>query len=161
MPDPACMAEPSVCQGEECATHPQPCIDLCDALAYCVAVGRRLCTEAEWTSACSSDGAYPLGREDGGSFGMSTCNDYVDGRTTTVGVASKSDCHPPESGYAGVFDLIGNVEEWVDDCRAADTVCRPRGLSYGAGAAAPNCSQYTYAERSAVRENLGFRCCSE
>jgi formylglycine-generating enzyme len=161
MPDPTCMTGSAVCQGEECATHPQPCVDLCDALAYCAAIGRHLCTESEWTSACSSDGAHVLGREEGGSFGMSTCNDYVDGRTTTVAVGSKPGCQPPlDSGFAGVFDLIGNVEEWVDDCRAADEVCSPRGLSYGMGAAAPNCSQSTYAVRSMARENLGFRCCS-
>jgi hypothetical protein len=161
MPDPTCMTEASVCQGDACVTHPQPCVDLCDAIAYCSAIGRRLCTEAEWTSACSSDGAYPLGRESGGSFGMSTCNDYIDGRATTVPVASKTGCQPPAgSGFAGVFDLIGNVEEWVDDCRAADDVCSPRGLSFGMGAAAPSCGQSTYAERSVVRDNLGFRCCS-
>jgi sulfatase modifying factor 1 len=161
MPDPTCMEGPAVCQGEDCATHPQPCVDLCDALAYCTAIGRRLCTKTEWTSACSSDGAYVLGREEGGSIGMSTCNDYFDGRTTTIAVASKPDCHPPPgSGFEGVYDLIGNVEEWVDDCRAADAVCSPRGLSFGMGAAAPHCDQYTYAERSMVRDNLGFRCCS-
>jgi hypothetical protein len=161
MPDPSCMTGASVCQGDACATHPQPCVDLCDALAYCAAVDRQLCTEAEWTSACSSDGAYPLGREDGGGFGMSACNDYIDGRSTTVPVGSKPDCQPPpDSGFAGVFDLIGNVEEWVDHCRAADDVCSPRGLSFGMGAAAPQCSQSTYAERSVARDNLGFRCCS-
>jgi formylglycine-generating enzyme required for sulfatase activity len=92
---------------------------------------------------------------------MSTCNDYLDGRTTTIGVASKPGCQPPaNSGFAGVFDLVGNVEEWVDDCNVGEGVCRPRGLSFGMGAAAPHCSQSTYAERSAVRETLGFRCCA-
>jgi formylglycine-generating enzyme len=155
-PDEDCMLDPAVCRDADCATHPQPCVDFCDASAYCSALGRRLCTEPEWTSSCSSDGAAPLGREPG----LSSCNDYTIGGTTTVPVASMPGCQPPaDSGFAGVFDMIGNLEEWVDDCFSED-VCKPRGLSYGFGAAGPNCSQSTYAERSVMRENLGFRCCS-
>jgi formylglycine-generating enzyme required for sulfatase activity len=157
-PDAKCIIAPSVCQGEDCAQHPQPCIDFCDAAAYCDALGRRLCTASEWTSACSADGAYPLGHEAG--LGMGTCNDYSVYGTTTVPVASKPGCQPPVgSGFAGVYDMIGNVEEWADDCFNED-VCRPRGLSFGIGAAAPSCGQSTYADRAMFRDNLGFRCCS-
>jgi sulfatase modifying factor 1 len=155
-PDPACMSKPSVCQGDDCSTHPQPCIDFCDATAYCSALGRRLCTQTEWTSSCSSDGAEPLGHEPG----PGACNDYTIGGSTTVPVGSMPGCQPPAaSGFSGVFDMIGNVEEWVDDCAVGDT-CKPRGLSYGAGAAAPTCDQSTYAERAVTREKLGFRCCT-
>lgn len=157
-PDAKCIIAPSVCQGETCASHPQPCVDFCDAAAYCAALGRRLCTAPEWTSSCSAEGAYPLGHEDG--LGPGACNDYTAFGTTTVPVASKPDCQPPAgSGFAGVYDMIGNVEEWVDACFAEDT-CRPYGLSFGIGAAAPACEQSTYADRAMFRDNLGFRCCS-
>jgi formylglycine-generating enzyme required for sulfatase activity len=160
--DEECMGLPSVCQGDECGTHPQPCIDLCDAEAYCASTGARLCTRAEWTSACSSDGMYPAAY--GETFVAGTCNDYTIYGETTVPVTSKPGCQAPDdSGFAGVFDLIGNVAEWIDDCRSAEgaaDVCNPHGLSFGIGAAAPICEQSTYAERSEAADNLGFRCCS-
>jgi formylglycine-generating enzyme required for sulfatase activity len=124
-------------------------------------VGRRLCTDTEWTNACSSNGAYEAGRETGG---RGTCNDYTTGSTTTVPVASLPGCQPPaSSGFAGVFDMIGNVEEWVDNCFSSDgarDACKPRGLPFGMGAAAPLCSQSTYAERSEAKDTVGFRCCA-
>jgi formylglycine-generating enzyme required for sulfatase activity len=156
------MAKSSVCQGTACATHPQPCIDMCDAAAYCKAIGRGLCTDAGWTNACSSNGAYEAGY--GTSLVFGTCNDYTAGTTTTVPVASETGCQAPaSSGFAGVFDMIGNVGEWVDNCSPSDgatDTCKPRGLSFGTGAAAPTCSQSTYAKRSAVNDNVGFRCCT-
>ena len=161
-PDATCMAKSSVCQGTACTRHPQPCIDMCDAAAYCKAVGRRLCSDTEWTNACSSNGAYDAGY--GTSLVFGTCNDYTAGTTTTVPVSSETGCQAPaSSGFAGVFDMIGNLAEWVDNCSPSDgatDTCKPRGLSFGSGAAAPTCSQSTYAKRSAVNDNVGFRCCT-
>lgn len=141
--------------------HPQPCVDLCDATAYCHAIGRHLCPDESWTSACSSDGAYPASY--GAMFIRNTCNDYTVGGETTVAVASKPACQTPTVAiFPGVFDMIGNVAEWTDSCAGsagATDVCRPRGLSFGHGAAAPLCHQSTYAVRSAALDNLGFRCC--
>jgi formylglycine-generating enzyme required for sulfatase activity len=95
---------------------------------------------------------------------MGTCNDYTAMGTTTVPVASLPDCQAPAgSAFAGVFDMIGNVEEWVDSCFSSDgasDACKPRGLPFGRGAAAPMCSQYTYANRADVKDTLGFRCCA-
>jgi formylglycine-generating enzyme required for sulfatase activity len=166
LPDATCMAKPSVCQGAACATHPQPCIDMCDAAAYCRALGRRLCADADWTTACSAAGAYtrPPGASPVGAGSL--CNDYTAGAMTTVPVASKQGCQlPADSGYAGVFDMIGNLEEWAENCinstgSAFADICKPRGLPFGQGAAAPFCNQSTYAERGAFRDNLGFRCCT-
>ena len=166
VPDATCMAKASVCQGAACTTHPQPCIDMCDAAAYCAALGRRLCADADWTDACSANGAYT--RPPGGGVGaaLAVCNDYTAGASTTVPAASKQGCQlPADSGFAGVFDMIGNLEEWADNClNNSDSgfadICKPRGLPYGQGAAAPICSQSTYAERGAFRDTLGFRCCT-
>ena len=156
------MEQASVCQGDDCDQHPQPCIDMCDAIAYCEAVGRSLCTKEEWNSACTANGLYEALY--GEAFVGGTCNDYTAVGDTTVPVASLSGCQSPaDSGFAGVFDLIGNVEEWVDDCSSSagtHDVCRPHGLPFGYGAAAPICNQATYAERSQTRDTLGFRCCT-
>lgn len=161
-PDATCMAKASVCQGDACATHPQPCVDWCDAAAYCKAIGRSLCTAENWTNACTSNGTYAACYAT--SFVRKTCNDYTLVGSTTVPVATMTGCQPPAtSAFAGVFDLIGNLAEWVDKCTGSagmSDTCRPYGLSFGNGAAAPVCSQYTYADRSATAEDTGFRCCA-
>lgn len=174
-PDPTCLAAPSVCQGPGCATHPQVCVDLCDASAYCGAVGKRLCgglgggpvtglddpTQSRWFAACSSGGAYEFTYGPGPD--ATKCNDFLASQPTTVPVASKTGCQSPVPAYAGVFDLIGNAEEWEDNCSTsagASDICHPRGLSFGMGAAMPLCASSTYAARDEARDTIGFRCCA-
>ena len=43
LPEPACMADASVCTGQGCGLHPQVCVDYCDADAYCSNIGKHLC----------------------------------------------------------------------------------------------------------------------
>jgi len=179
-PNATCMAQPSVCQGTECANHPQPCIDMCDASAYCNAVGKRLCgaigggsvsstapdlslniaTKSQWYNACSSNGVNQFTY--GNSSVRGNCNDYLTFSTTTVPVASMPECQSPIPGYAGVFDLIGNVSEWEDNCYGsagqADG-CRARGFSFRLSELMPMCSQFSSTYRSAAYDNVGFRCC--
>ncbi len=179
-PNATCMAQPSVCQGTECANHPQPCIDMCDASAYCNAVGKRLCgaigggsvsstapdlslniaTKSQWYNACSSNGVNQFTY--GNSSVRGNCNDYLTFSTTTGPVASMPECQSPIPGYAGVFDLIGNVSEWEDNCYGsagqADG-CRARGFSFRLSELMPMCSQFSSTYRSAAYDNVGFRCC--
>ncbi len=62
----------------------------------------------------------------------------------------------------GVFDLIGNLREWEDNCNtmdgAADT-CHLRGSTFGNSAAAPLCAETLYADRGSLKDTVGFRCC--
>jgi sulfatase modifying factor 1 len=158
-PDATCMAKPSVCQGDACATHPQPCVDWCDAAAYCRAIDRRLCTDQDWTNACSSNGAYD--NYYGEILVGEPCNANS---SSTVPVAHQSGCHPPAtSPFTGVFDMIGNLAEWVDACLAATGAsdpCGTRGFSFEQIAAARVCSEETYGARSSALDTVGFRCCT-
>lgn len=140
-----CMAYPSVCQGDECGSHPQVCVDWCDAHAYCQWAGKHLCgkvgggtlsvgvddtfdaTQSEWMNACSSgrsaqpaDTFWPYGD----TYLPDACNGYGNATTgcegngdtcTTVPVGSLPSC-TPSGAYSGVFDLSGNVLEWTDSC---------------------------------------------
>lgn len=171
-PDPECMARPEVCQGADCGAHPQPCVDFCDAAVYCRSIDKQLCgglsggptamdgSDSLLRLACSSNDAYDLPY--GESIQSGACNDQTANSQATVPVASLETCQSPTPDYAGIYDLVGNLREWEDNCLTADgsmDVCNPRGGTFGISAAAPFCSQTTYAERGAFDPQIGFRCC--
>jgi sulfatase modifying factor 1 len=150
-------------------------VDQCDALAYCSAVGKRLCgrigggsdwfdpddpTQSQWHHACTSGGVNAFTY--GNAPATGACNDYLSFGPSTVPVGSLPGCESPLGEYAGVFDLIGNVEEWEDNSSTdggATDIFQPRGLSFGMGAAMPACASDSYASRDEPADLRGFRCC--
>ena len=159
-PDTACMARSSVCKGADCANHPQVCIDMCDAVAYCRAIGKHLCSAYEWSNACTSNGVNQFTY--GNSIGVGQCHDTTEpNSSTTVPVGTMPECQSPVPGYAGVFDLIGNVSEWVDNCTGsagATDSCQSRGGSFGLSEVMPDCSQSVGGQRAYFSDRIGFRC---
>ena len=121
-PDAACDAGEHVTREPN---HPQVCVNWCDAHAYCAWAGKRLCqadindpTSAalnEWYTACSAAGSrkFPYGND----FDSARCNGFGSASEppTTVAVGSLPGC---EGGYPGLFDMSGNVDEWVNLCYA-------------------------------------------
>jgi formylglycine-generating enzyme required for sulfatase activity len=165
-------------------------IDWCDAYEYCKWAGKRLCgkivngenpdsgledTEAadldvnQWYIACTGGGQvrYPYGsllRED-------ACNVAVDGGVgKALPVKAKAACN---GGYPGIYDLLGNVWEWVDLCRphdaggdAADagpqkSECFLKGGSFAINPANLDCHvDGIGASRDYTAVDIGFRCCA-
>lgn len=166
-PPQECMARPQTCQ-DGCANFPQQCVDWCDAVAFCEWAGKRLCgkigggqvgeldaVEGEWLNVCSSGGVndYPYGP----TYEQGACNAYPVN-------CENGECHPSEvSSLAqcetmGVFDLVGNVAEWVNGCN--DEQCSLRGAMFGE-TQVPSCFWVGTSPRNQQDSMIGFRCCAD
>ena len=127
-----------------------------DAGNACQAAGKRLCEEDEWYSACSGPQGtvFPYGD----SYEDHTCNGNAHGVYTAVPTGSMSSC---EGGYPGLFDMSGNVREWINVC--SGTKCSQAGGSYSnQGLNADHflqCGNYHQIAPEIESAIMGFRCC--
>ena len=164
--------------GTDADHHPVVYVDWCDAYAYCSGVGKRLCgatgggsnsyasyadaTQSQWYRVCSSGGtnAYPYGN----TYQSGFCNGSDYGPDQSVVVGSFAACVTSTTGFAGVYDLSGNVDEWEDSCESTGntTTCHIRGGSflYDLGMNSLPCDVGIGESRSSVDDYVGFRCCS-
>ncbi|MBI5535581.1 MAG: SUMF1/EgtB/PvdO family nonheme iron enzyme [Deltaproteobacteria bacterium] len=163
-PDSLCMADPSVCHGAACGSHPVVCIDPCDARAFCEAHGKHLCgkvgggeappngcdaTQNEWLAACSSGTyAYPYGD----TYGPGNCNGFDVGLNTTVVAGSLPTC-----AVGGIHDMSGNVMEW-QRTNLAYNVARGGGFRDKADGL-KCCSAQSISSNALAQPDIGFRCC--
>jgi sulfatase modifying factor 1 len=162
--------------------HPVSCVDWCDALAYCGAHGKRLCggigggetpidgfadaAQSEWYAACSSGGEndYVYGDD----YVHNRCRESPDIGVVswgTVAVATLPHCQSSSPDYAGVFDLAGNLSEWVSSCdgTSAQDGCHVRGGAYTHEANALRCDAGSTLRwpRDLGGSDIGLRCCAD
>jgi sulfatase modifying factor 1 len=156
-------------------------VDWCDAAAFCKWAGKRLCGKigggrlftvsaaaepgtAEWVDACAGRAAlsYPYGP----TYQAHACNTDApaEDQKYLEDVAHRPAC---QGAIPGVFDLGGNVEEWVDACDAdlgPDDMCASAGPATYTGDLSPldfRCPDSIYGSPRAHPFSLrGFRCCS-
>ncbi len=128
-------------------------ISQADAAAACAAAGKRLCTAAEWRTGCHGpdNTRYPYGEFYDAWF----CNgaDRREGAPTPTG--SLTDC---EGGYDGIFDMSGNLWEWVSGCGGGTCVAYG-GSYYDIFGTNLDCDSTTDREPTTEVPNIGFRCC--
>ena len=165
----ACVAE-KACQLEQAGAscnvgrddrddHPANCVNYFGAEAYCAFVGGRLCTEKEWLAACRgpSDRDYPYGEV----YDPTACNSAAHQTGTkldTQAVGGRPRC---EGGYDGLFDMAGNVAEWIDACKG--DYCKFRGAGYLSNEPVEQfaaCKAVCAGNQKTLQSGvIGFRCC--
>lgn len=132
-------------------------IDRSGAGNACAAAGKRLCTIAEWQLGCMgpSGTTYPYGP----SFVAGACNDRNGSCAGGEGVAATGSFASCQGGFPGVFDMSGNVWEWIEEADDVNSgafggsvdCCRdPTKLACGSGG---------WIHRDTTWPALGFRCC--
>jgi len=171
--------------GTDSDHHPVTYVNWCDAYAYCAGVGERLCgaigggsndyasnrdaTLSQWYRACTSGDKYAYAYGD--NYQSSYCNGQYFGAGTTTLVASLPNCVTSSPGYAGVYDLSGNVAEWEDSCDGTtgeDDQCHLRGGSFVYGSDIVDTDDLNCAgaysngyRRGYALRAFGIRCCSD
>ena len=122
-------------------------------------------TVSQWYRACSSGGAntYPYGN----TYQATYCDggDYWNGNgptMQTVAVGSLANCVSSTTGYAGAYDLSGNVWEWEDSCNGTGQTasCDIRGGAFYYIGSRLTCGYGNLDTRNYVDYGIGFRCCS-
>jgi formylglycine-generating enzyme len=121
----------------------------CEARAFCVWAGKHMCTgspNGEWPRACTANGTRLL------PYGNATqpgrCN------VASTGLEAVRTRSGMCSGSDGIFDMVGNAAEWVDNCSGAS--CDGRGGSF---LAESTCASVNQTTASSWAPSVGFRCC--
>ncbi len=103
--------------------QPRNCVNWIDSLAHCESRGARLPTEAEWEYAARGpDGlVYPWGND--------FVADNVVGLENSYGQTAPGGSKPGGVSWVGVYDLSGNLWEWVSDWYDADYYASSREVN--------------------------------
>lgn len=149
-----------------------------EAQASCSAIGKRLCSDTEWTLACEGPERTPYPYGNGYTRDDQACNidkpyilpdwsKFLNPSTQSQELAridqrepsgSRSQCASPY----GAYDMVGNVDEWVVNESQGGRPYRS-GLKGGYwGPVRTRCRPMTTAHNESFSfYQIGFRCCGD
>jgi formylglycine-generating enzyme required for sulfatase activity len=166
----------------EKGVYPQGYISGKEAGAACKASGKRLCKPQEWKSACKGPEKLQYGYAKDRKPG--TCNDngrsplgfyfahnVADGSAFSSnkmmndpqlnqlpGTLAETGSHEGCTNGYGVYDMVGNIHEWVDDADGAFQ----GGYYLDVEKNGDGCGYKTDAHRTWYHDySTGFRCCAD
>ena len=166
----------------EKGVYPQGYISGKQAAAACKASGKRLCKPAEWKTACKGPEQKQFGYSDKRAAG--TCNDNgkapigalhfsaIQNGTAystpsimndpqlnqLAGTLAETGSHESCTNGYGVYDMVGNIHEWVDDPHGAFQ----GGYYLDVEQNGEGCGYKTDAHRTWYHDySTGFRCCAD
>jgi formylglycine-generating enzyme len=160
--------------------HPPVMVDFFDAERSCQALGKRLCLESEWVSACEgpSEQPFPYGWERSSEI-CNIDNTWVEPNLARVYAKDpelqrqeleRLDRSVPSGSREacvsqdGVYDLTGNVDEWVRlDKPKPGAASKMAGLKVGAWGHVRNaCRPVTTSHAPEFTYYfISFRCCQD
>ena len=133
------------------ARMPATAITFTQAKAYCEAQGKRLPTSEEWVVACGGlEGtAYAYGNNYDPNQARVGRKNWTDGPKAVMNY---------EKNRAGLYDMSGNVWEWVDDGGGEGGMQKVYGGSWTDGPRLTRCGSARRAKVDLKSLNYGFRC---
>lgn len=145
---------------DERRTHPVNCVSGAQARTYCAWADGRLPTPLEWEKAARGDDGrrFPWGNERA-SCAYAVMHEGQPGcrAETTAPVGTK----PKDRSPWGVYDMAGNVGEWVADDGAPEGHLQVRGGGWGMNdSPTMRPTRWHWAALDSRSVHVGFRCVS-
>jgi len=166
--DPKCPTGMKLVEGTVCidiyeapnivGAMPTMNVNLFSAQGWCKQHGKRLCEPDEWEEACKGPDSRQWPYGDAPAKGPCNIGLYGSGQGQASRIGSFPYC---VSGY-GIYDMIGNVSEYIGTWGGADATADIRGGSFRDQRIDKfDCSTGGPRQPTNMGDYIGFRCCAD